>query len=270
MIIDGRKIAAEYLDLLKSHIRQPLSLGAVTIGDNTAVASFIKVKEITAQKLGVEFKNLSLSSNESFGVIAGKIKEFSNQVDGLFIELPISSDIPLQDILNLVPADKDIDGLTITNQEKFHNGDFYLLPPAVGALQILLNHEKINLKGKKIAVFGQGLLVGRPISHWLWQRGAQVSRIDINTENPAAYSKSADIVISGVGKPDLVKDEMIKEGSVVIDFGFGEKDGKICGDVDFESVKEKAAGVTPVPGGMGPLVVAALFENLILLNKKPA
>jgi methylenetetrahydrofolate dehydrogenase (NADP+) / methenyltetrahydrofolate cyclohydrolase len=270
MIIDGRKIAEEYLDLLKSRISQPLSLGAVIIGDNPAVASFIKVKEIAAQKLGIEFKKLSLSSDESFENMAKKVKEFSSQVEGLFIELPISSEFPLQDILNLVPEEKDVDGLVSANQEKFHSGDFSLLPPAVAALQILLNHERINVKGKRIAVFGQGVLVGRPISHWLWQKGAQVSRIDINTENPAAYSKSADIIISGVGKPDLIKGAMIKESSIIIDFGFGMKGGKICGDVDFDSVKEKAAGVTPVPGGMGPLVVAALFENLILLNKKPA
>ena len=115
-------------------------------------------------------------------------------------------------------------------------------------------------------LFGHGLLVGQPITKWLKNQNANVAIIDEFTENPTEISKTADVVISGVGKPNLIRQEMMKEGVVVIDFGYENLEGKAVGDVDFESVSQKASLITPVPGGVGPLVIAAIFKNLLALN----
>ena len=124
------------------------------------------------------------------------------------------------------------------------------------------------MKGKKIAVFGQGILIGKPISHWLEQQGAEVFRIRSKTENPEKLSIKADIIVAGVGNPGLITDEMVREGAVVIDFGYGKKDGKMVGDVDFDSVSAKTSLITPVPGGMGPILITAVLKNLVKLKMK--
>ena len=131
----------------------------------------------------------------------------------------------------------------------------------------IFEEHKIEPKGKIAAVFGYGLLVGKPVSHWLANQGATVSVINEFTPEPAELSKKADIIISGVGKPGLIKSDMIKEGAVVIDFGFVSAGEGIAGDVDFEEVSKKASLITPVPGGTGPIVVAAVLKNFVKLIK---
>lgn len=263
MIIDGKKISSEFLENLKQQITKSLTLGAVMIGDNSAVQSFIKVKEKAAQTLGVDFKILNIPASADIDEIRNKITNFSETVDGLFIELPIPEGLLVQDILDLVSENKDVDVLCQSSQQAFYSGDFSLLPPAVGALKIALDYHGINIAGKIVSVFGQGLLVGKPISFWLEQEDAHVHRIDENTKDAKDLALQSDIIISGVGKPGLITGDMIKEGAIVIDFGYSNKDGKIAGDADYDPVSQKASLITPVPGGMGPLVVAALFDNLV-------
>ena len=142
------------------------------------------------------------------------------------------------------------------------------MPPAVEASKIVFEKYAINLPKKKAAVFGQGALVGKPIAHWLEQQGAEVYRIRSTTEKPEELSRQADIVIAGVGKPGLITGDMVKEGAVVLDFGYGiDAKGKMTGDVNYNSVEPKVSFVTPVPGGMGPILIAAVLKNLISLQK---
>ena len=126
----------------------------------------------------------------------------------------------------------------------------------------------MELKDKKVAVFGQGALIGKPISHWLEDKGAEVFKIRSTTENPKQLSLKADIIISGVGKPGLIVGNMVKDRAIVIDFGYSRLGSAMKGDVDFESVEPKASLITPVPGGMGPILIAAVLKNLIVLNEK--
>lgn len=315
-IIDGRQLADEVLSELQKEIsgRQlPLGLAAVVVGDVEGVKKFVETKKKAAEKIGVQFSSYELANNANMEEVGSLIQSLADDtaIDGILVELPLPKHLDTQTILDFVPVEKDVDVLSSEAQKKFYNvslrgqmqtgtrtdADFGILPPAVEAAKIILEHyfvsnhaDKIktppesianlkNLKnstwsphhgrgvvtirdflnGKTASVFGQGILVGKPVAHWLEQYGATVHRIDSQTLNPRPLSLTSDIIVSGVGKPGLITGDMVKEGAVVIDFGF--KDG--LGDVDFDSVSAKASLITPTPGGTGPLVVAAVLKNLV-------
>jgi len=265
-VIDGKKIAEELLaDLKKTIAGRDLRLAAIIIGDDPALKVFVNLKRKAAHAIGIEFSSYMV---ETPAQVMETIQWLSKDpaIQGMLVELPIPRGFNTQKILDAIPVEKDVDVLTSKGEEDFYKNESDILPPAVEALKILMKHQKINPKGKNIAVFGQGRLVGKPISHWLSLQGADVHAIDENTENPESISASADIIISGVGKPGVITANMIQEDAVVIDYGFGKKGSKLAGDVDFETVVKKASLITPVPGGMGPIVVAAVLKNLVQLS----
>jgi len=170
-----------------------------------------------------------------------KIAEDPNN-SGVVIQLPLSENLNTEEILNLIPSEKNIE----------------VSSPVVCGIAHILKEYKISLKGKNIVLVGKGRLVGRPLTAWLKKQKLAVSNID--------KIKKADIIISGVGKPNLVTGDMVKKGVVVIDAGTSFRHGKLLGDVDFKDVSKKASYITPVPGGVGPMTVACLLKNLVKLN----
>lgn len=271
MIINGRQIANEILESLKvetSLKNLKLTMVAVLVGDKPGLKTFVKLKGKAANSVGVDFQSYFFPENISEDLLLEKVREIAGDsiVSGVFIELPLPKHINVQNILNTIPASKDLDILSKPNQDRFFSGDFYILPPAVEAVKIIFDKHNIKPAGKKAAVFGYGFLVGKPVSYWLEKRGAEVSVIRSSTENTEKYSQQADIIISGVGKPGLIKGDMVKEGALVIDFGYSKKDNKMAGDVDFDSVVLQASLITPVPGGVGPILIAAVLKNLVKLN----
>lgn len=274
IIFDGKKFSEEILEKLKENRRGlgKLRFDAVLVGDNSASLSFLKEKEKACKVLGVDFKlhkideKISNTQLRKEIVKIGKIKS----VNGLIIQLPLPSRINAQYILNAIPEEKDIDVLSQKSLGAFYVGRSKILPPTVSAFKKVLDYYQ-NLNGgsiadKKFLVIGAGGLVGRPIAVWLTNQDYTFSVITEKTKDMTKFTKEADIVVSGAGKPNLITVEIIKQGAVIIDFGFGKIDGKIFGDFD-ESVKEKSGFLTPVPGGMGPVTVACLLENLLNLAK---
>lgn len=257
-----------------------LRLAAILVGEDSEFKKFVELKSKAATKVGVGFEMYQFPENIETKELKNELAKISEKSDGVLIELPLPKHIDQQAILNKIPVDKDVDVLSDEAQDRFysHGQDLevelplgsstskQVLPPAVGALKIVLEQYKVGLQGKKAVVFGQGILVGKPMSHWLEQQGAEVSRINSKTEKPEQFSIVADIVVAGVGKPGIIKGDMVKEDVVVVDFGYGKKDGKMFGDVDFDSVVPKASLITPVPGGMGPILIAAVLKNLVTLN----
>lgn len=275
MIIDGTTIANTVLGKLAEDIRnsgKELHLAAVVVGDEPGLSKFVELKKKAAESIGIQFSFYKFEGDaeEKQGEVIDALKFLAGDpsASGILVELPLPSGWDTQKILDLVPGAKDVDVLSTSAQEDFYNDRVKILPPAVGALKMVCDEHKISLKGKKIAVFGQGMLVGKPIAHWLEQQGASVNRVDEFTKNPEEISKKADIIISGVGKPGLIGADMVKDDAILIDYGFGKKGNKMLGDVDFKSVSKKASLLTPVPGGMGPLVIAAVLENLVELVKQ--
>lgn len=276
MIIDGRKIADKILGELKSEVAtlrqaqgKPPYLAAVLAGDDTGSRRFLELKKKAAEGIGVECRIYEFPEKISNGELRKKLNQIvkATTCGGMIIELPLPAHLNTQAILNVVPEEKDPDVLSQKAQGTFFAGRSKTLPPSVEAVKQIFEEYKIEPKGKIAAVFGYGLLVGKPVSYWLTGQGAAVTVINEFTENPAELSQKADIIVSGVGKPDLIKPDMIKDGAVVIDFGFADTEKGIAGDVDFEEVGKKASLITPVPGGTGPIVVAAVLKNFVELIK---
>lgn len=295
-IVDGNKIAAEILEKLKKEIRgrgMKLRLAAVLVGNDPGLKKFVELKGKAAREIDAEFALLDFPETISEAQLKKEVREIvqDDANEGVLVELPLPKGINAQNVLNEIILEKDVDVLSQKAQDRFYGWgrqeraarnerrergrkgasvveapSELVLPPAVEAVKTVLEFYHFDVKGKKAAVFGYGLLVGKPIVHWLSQSGAMVSIIDENTKNPERYSLEADLVISGVGKSELISGNMVKEGVVAIDFGYSNKDGRIVGDFKFDEVAARAGLITPVPGGMGPIVVVSVLKNLVRLN----
>lgn len=271
-IIDGRAIADAVMTDLSAKFRVravPLHLAALCAGDDPGLRSFVRLKQKAAVSVGVEFSSYFFDAHDEDGA-QQTLKYLADDegVQGIFVELPLPTSWDSAALLSLLPTQKDVDVLSPTTQRMYYENHSDILPPSVVALQYVFREHTISVRGTSVAVVGAGELVGKPIAHWLKQQGARVDIIDITTSNPSAATREADIVITGTGTPGLVTADWVREGATVIDYGFGKVGDVYRGDVDFESVHKKAGLLTPVPGGMGPLVVVAVLENLISLTSR--
>jgi methylenetetrahydrofolate dehydrogenase (NADP+)/methenyltetrahydrofolate cyclohydrolase len=273
ILLDGKKLAEKILSELKEEIarlgKKP-RLAVVSVGENAASQKFIEQKKKKAEEIGVEVNISYFSAGISESDLKENISRLAadNSVDGLIIQLPLPEKFNMQEILDMIPPEKDLDLLSSASWANFIVGSFSILPPVAGAIKAIFEEYGIDYKHAYTVVVGNGKLVGKPVAAWLKNEGATFAVIDENTENISGVIQSGDIVITGVGKPNLITAEMIKDGAVVIDAGTSESGGKVVGDVDFGSVAPQASYITPVPGGVGPLTVAMLFKNLVALTKK--
>jgi len=291
MIIDGKKLADKILaELKKVSLREitrrvkilkspQLTIGAILVGKNPASESFLKQKAKTAEILGMNFKIFRFKSNITENELGREIFKLNKnkKINGIIVQLPLPKHIKTEKILETISSEKDIDALSKNPK---------VLAPTVETVRFIFNEYKINLKNKSILIVGRGQLVGQPIYNWLININRLSSRtsdrqlmkidiIDVKQKNQLPkLARQADIIISGVGKAGLINENIVKIGAILIDFGFSRKNGppngkarKIYGDFEFESCAKKAKIITPVPGGMGPIMVAMLFKNLFKLNK---
>lgn len=278
-ILSGEVAVRRILNSLKKRKkRKRITLAAVQVGDNQVSLKYIAEKEKVAKNLGIGFRLMAYPQNVSQRVLAREIQKIGKdkKVSGMIVQLPLPKHLNTQRILDAIPQHKDIDVLSSSSFAEFALGTFPILPPTVAAISLLLKkalrkssgQAKKKLERTQVAVVGAGRLVGLPVSLWLAQQGAVVSLIQKGTKNAAQLISKADIVISGVGKAGLITGAMIKKGAVVIDAGTSVESGKIQGDVEFKSVSKKAGYLSPVPGGVGPLTVACLMQNLFLLSSR--
>jgi methylenetetrahydrofolate dehydrogenase (NADP+)/methenyltetrahydrofolate cyclohydrolase len=237
MTIDGRKIADEIL----SGLRESYTLGVVMNANDPASASFVKIKEKAAEKVGVEVKHFSP-------------QEFDKalECDGVIVQLPIEN---AEELLAKIPAEKDVDALGPNPK---------VLAPVAGAVKEVLDRSNVGVRGKKAVVIGAGRLVGEPCAQMLKRMGAAVSIVTLE-QGSLSELKDADIVVSGAGSPGLIKPEMLKRGVVLLDAGMSEQAGKLAGDADPACAKV-ASIFTPTPGGIGPIAVAMIYKNLFALK----
>lgn len=264
VILDGKKLANKILDRLEKEIKKllPIRLVVVLVGKDPASLSFIKQKQKTAEKIGIQFKLYKFKKNISKKKLIEKLtKIVKNKTNtGIVVQLPLPKHINQQEILNIILPKKDVDALNVDN--------FLVEPPAASGIIEILKEYNIRIKGKRVIIIGKGTLVGKPLAVIMKKAGANSMVCDSKTKNLNSQTLKADILISATGKPCLVKKGMVKKGAVVIDAGFSKRKGEIIGDVDFEKVKKKTSYITPVPGGVGPMTVAMLISNLVKLAKK--
>jgi methylenetetrahydrofolate dehydrogenase (NADP+)/methenyltetrahydrofolate cyclohydrolase len=272
IILDGKKLSEEILGNLKKEIknrRLKLKLAVILVGENSVSRIFINQKKKACEAVGIGFELFKFSVEISNTELKKEIEKIaSNPVNsGVIIQLPLPKKFFPEEILNLIPEEKDTDVLSEKSLGKFYQGTLKILPPTVQGILGLLKKYKISLQGKDIVILGAGRLVGFPLALQLLKEKATVSVLNEFSKDAPSFTKKADILISAVGKPNLIKGDMVKKGAVIIDAGNSIEKGKSSGDVDFKSVSKKVSYITPVPGGVGPMTIACLLENLVKLNK---
>lgn len=283
--IDGKGIAKGIIEQLKSEPVPQKIFAAVLVGDNAASESFVKQKEKVAKELGIDFRIYRFpetSTNDSLRKDIRKLAGLS-RVGAVIVQLPLPAHVNAHYVLNAIPPEKDVDVLSERTLGAFYNNRSRVVPPSVAACEEICRREHIALEDKKVAVVGLGVLVGKPIALWLMnpvksptgdhgaRKAKEVYLLDRGSD--LEILKHADIVISGVGKAGLIKQEMLKDSASVIDFGYSfDSEGKIRGDFDsslspLTSDLESLEFYTPTPGGTGPILIAKLMENFYILNR---
>ncbi len=273
MIIDGKNIAEQILIGLKKRLTQipfqPI-LCDVLVGDDSVSLSYVKVKQRTAKKTGTDFHLIQLPGGSSTGDVVAAIKteQENENLCGLIVQLPLPDHIDSNVVLAAIDQAVDVDVINPESSRWFYRSRGVLVPPTAGAILEILQSLDIDLKQQNILVIGQGDLVGKPVTHLLQHHGYEVVTADRSTEDLADLTKTADIIISGTGQGGLLTGEMIKSGAIVIDAGTSESGAGIVGDVDQASVETVASVLSPVPGGVGPVTVAKLLENVVLVAER--
>jgi len=262
MIVDGKKIQDEILEKLKKNFESIFCavMAVVWVGDDPATAKFIEYKKKVAEKIGVKLCLFEYEDTITQADLEKAVEKLAvdQDIQGIIVQLPLPKTIDAQKIIELIPQDKDVDAL---GQEA------RVLSPIVLAVKEILVKYNISLVSNKFVVVGQGKLVGRPVAVWLAGEGADVVAINSQTKDITSQLRQADVIISGIGQPGFIVPEMIKEGVALIDAGTSEQAGRLAGDID-PACADKASLFTPVPGGVGPIVLAKLFTNLWKLLKQ--
>lgn len=267
-LIDGKKVAEKIRAGIKAEIAgmniKP-GLAAIIVGENPASKVYVNIKRKTCDEVGIysELYKLPEQTTEAELLqLIGKLNE-KNSIHGILVQLPIPRHINEEKIFNSIRLEKDVDGFNPVNIGRLVYDKESVVPCTPKGVIRLLEEYKIEISGKNAVIIGRSKIVGKPTAMLLLNRDATVTICHSSTKDFGNYTRNADIIVAAAGKPKLVTAEMVKEGAVVIDVGINRVDGKLVGDVDFEAVSKKAAYITPVPGGVGPMTVAMLLENTL-------
>lgn len=274
-IMNGKELSIQIEEEIKSSIKSCMirpSLAVIQIGDNEASNTYIRNKEKACEKVGIYFRHFKFDDTTPELTIINKIKELNNDeyVNGIMIQLPIPDKYNEKRLLNTIINTKDVDGLTDINTGRLINGRKSITPCTPLGIMTLLSNYKVNLEGKDVVIVGKGRLVGKPLMGLMLNEGATVTVCHSRTKDLKKYTKDADIIIAACGVKGLITGDMVKPDVIIVDVGINVENGKLYGDVDFDSVKDKASLITPVPGGVGPMTVAMLLKNVVACynNKK--
>ena len=272
MILDGKKLRDELLVQYKEKIKEEklnITLAIILVGNNEASKLYIKNKEKYCTEVGIKVDKYLLDEDTSEEVLINLIKDLNEdeKVTGIILQSPVPDGIDFDKCSGMILPSKDVDGFTKDNVYNLYLNKKSILPCTVKGIVKLLEYYNIEINGKNVAIIGRGNIVGKPLAMALENRNATVSLLHSKTKDLKMFTKDADIVVVACGIPKLLKKEMIKEGSVVIDVGISRVDGKIVGDIDFDNIKDIALFVTPNPGGIGPMTIAMIIDNLIEMGE---
>jgi methylenetetrahydrofolate dehydrogenase (NADP+)/methenyltetrahydrofolate cyclohydrolase len=272
-IIDGKKVSAAVKErvranneIYKAETGKTPGLAVVIVGDNSASRVYVNNKKKACAEVGFESFEYALPESTTEAELlelVAKLNDDTN-VNGILVQLPLPRHIDENNIINAINPKKDVDAFHPENVGHIMIGDYSFLPCTPAGVMELLDSENIEIKGKRCVVIGRSNIVGKPMAMLLLHRHGTVTICHSRTEDLAAVTREADILIAAVGKAKFVTADMVKPGAAVIDVGMNrDESGKLCGDVDFDSVKEIAGYITPVPGGVGPMTIAMLMQNTL-------
>ena len=271
-LLDGKKFADELNSILAEKIKKATEktgikpgLATVLVGEDPASQIYVNIKHKTCAQVGIDSISINLNESITKTDLVNQINQLNERDDihGILLQLPLPPHLRAETpyFLEKISYHKDVDGFHPINRGKLFDYDESLAPCTPKGIIALLEHYDVNIKGKDVTLINRSNLVGKPLIFMLLERNATVSICHTSTENIEHYMKQADILIVGVGKPNFITKDKIKEGAVIVDVGMNRNEGKLCGDVDFEGVLEKCGRITPVPGGVGPLTVSFLLQN---------
>ena len=273
-LLDGKALSTKLIDSVKEEAKRlKPTLAVILVGENPASLTYVKNKQKACEAAGIKYLEIRFPDSVTQKELLAEIDKINKDtsINGMIVQLPVPKHIYVPDIIRAIDPKKDVDGFNAYNLGKmFLSPEFEDLPPATPSGIIkLLDHYGIVIEGKEAVVVGHSNIVGKPISTMLLNRNATVTTCHIFTKDLKSHTKKADILVVAVGKRNLITTDMVKKGAVVIDVGTNRDDeGKLCGDVDFKNVAKKCSYISPVPGGIGPMTVAALILNTVNAAKR--
>lgn len=273
-LLNGREIAKDYRAGLQNEVEKLKSMGitpnltVVIVGNDGASLSYVRSKNKAAEKIGMESSIVRLDEDTSEEDVLAAVEKLNqdDNVNGILVQVPLPKQVDENKVLEAIAPHKDVDGFSPVNIGRLYTGQRTFVPCTPLGIMELLKYTG-SLEGKTVAVVGRSHIVGQPVAKLLTNENATVTLMHSRTKDMVESLKNFDVVVSAVGKPGLIKGSDLKEGAVVIDVGNTVVDEKLVGDVDFESAKEVASYITPVPGGVGPLTITMVLNNTLLAAK---
>ncbi|VAW33041.1 Methenyltetrahydrofolate cyclohydrolase / Methylenetetrahydrofolate dehydrogenase (NADP+) [hydrothermal vent metagenome] len=269
IIVDGKTLANRILADVRdnvSKLRRAPKLRMIVAGENPAIESFVRIKTLRAESVGIQVSLDRFSDDVSTKTLIESCEH--GDEDALIVQLPLPAHVDTDTVLSAIPLEKDVDVLSPIAYARFESGEpEALVPPVALAVEAILSEYKISITGKRVVVVGEGRLVGKPVAEWFSHRSAFVEVVTLESGSLEKSLADAQIVVSGAGVPNLITREIIQGGAVLIDAGTSESGGVLVGDID-PACSEKATLLTPVPGGVGPVTVACLIKNTLFLTRQ--
>lgn len=271
-IMDGKALSLKLKEQMKQRIAQLKQQGVnpklvvVLVGDNSASQVYVRNKHKSCGEVGIESEVITMPEQTTQQELLEVVERLNQDetVDGILVQLPLPKQIDEKTVLRSILPEKDVDGFHPVNVGLLSIGDECFAPATPSGIIAMFQEYGIDIAGKNCVVIGRSNIVGKPMAALLLKNNATVTICHSKTEDLASYTRRADVVIVATGRRHTLTAEMVKEGAVVVDVGMNRNEqGKLCGDVDYEEVKEKASFITPVPGGVGPMTITELLENTI-------
>lgn len=275
-IIDGKAVSAAVKERVKAEVETLKNLGVdvclavILVGNDPASQIYVANKKKACEQLGIISKEYILPENTTQDELLQLIEKLNadSTVNGILCQLPLPENLDEKAVISAIDPIKDVDAFHPVNVGKIMIGDYDFLPCTPAGVMEMLDYYNIDINSKECVVIGRSNIVGKPMAMLLLHKNGTVTICHSRTKNLAAVTSKADILVAAVGKAKFVTADMVKEGAVVIDVGMNRADGKLCGDVDFDAVSQKASYITPVPGGVGPMTIAVLMQNTLTAAKK--
>ena len=275
-IIDGKAVSKSVKESVKAECEQLKTQGVtpglavILVGDDSASQVYVRNKERACEECGFYSEKYALpasTTQEELNELVDKLNKDS-RINGILCQLPLPSHLDDKEVINRIDPIKDVDAFHPVNVGAIMIGDYNFLPCTPAGVMELIHSTGVDVSGKKAVVMGRSNIVGKPMAMLLLHENATVEITHSRTQNLAEITSGADILIAAIGKAKFVKADMVKEGAVVIDVGMDrDENGKLCGDVDFDDVKDKCSYITPVPGGVGPMTISMLMKNTLTAAK---
>lgn len=275
-IIDGKAVSKKVKEDVKAECEQLKAKGiipglaVIIVGDDPASQVYVHNKEVACEVCGfysVKYALPAETTQDELNALVDKLNK-DDKINGILCQLPLPSHLDDKEVINRIDPLKDVDAFHPVNVGAIMIGDYNYLPCTPAGVMELIHSTGIDVSGKKAVVMGRSNIVGKPMAMLLLHENATVEITHSRTQNLADITKEADILVAAIGKAKFVKADMVKDGAVVIDVGMNrDENGKLCGDVDFEDVKDKCSFITPVPGGVGPMTIAMLMKNTLTAAK---